>query len=183
MRYSFHAEQLLPYPIEQVFAFFSNPDNLPRLMPSWQKARIDKANLIAAQSPPNASAGIRAAAGNGSRITLSFRPVPLSPIRLSWQAEISDFVWNQRFCDTQLRGPFAYWHHCHTVTQQCGSASPEVSAKATLVSDEVHYEPPFGRLGALAQHVFLARQLHGIFAFRHKRTLELLRTMDVRVER
>lgn len=178
MRYAFHAEQWLPYPIELVFAFFSNPKNLPRLMPSWQKAHIDKATLIAPQPSLAASSSIRTAAGDGSLITLSFRPIPLSPIRLSWLAEISDFTWNHRFCDTQLRGPFAYWHHCHTVTPQSSATTTGHSESGTLVSDDVHYEPPLGKLGALAQHLLIARQLRSTFAFRHARTLNLLKSMD-----
>ena len=66
----------VPFPVTQVFAFFSDPENLPRLMPVWQDARIDSLEL---QRPEN---GARHAAGRGSRILLSFRPVPLSPIRL-----------------------------------------------------------------------------------------------------
>ena len=42
MRHPFAAEQWLPYPVELVFAFFANPQNLPRLMPAWQKARIEE---------------------------------------------------------------------------------------------------------------------------------------------
>ena len=37
MHHTFTSEQWLPYPVEPVFAFFANPENLPRLMPKWQK--------------------------------------------------------------------------------------------------------------------------------------------------
>ncbi len=40
MRHTFQTEQWLPFPVELVFAFFAYPENLPRLMPAWQKARI-----------------------------------------------------------------------------------------------------------------------------------------------
>ena len=39
---NFQAEQWVPYPIEQVFAFFSDPANLPRILPPGQRARIDQ---------------------------------------------------------------------------------------------------------------------------------------------
>ena len=51
MRHHFNAEQWLPYPVELVFAFFSNPENLPRQMPTWQKARIEEATF--APPPPH----------------------------------------------------------------------------------------------------------------------------------
>ena len=47
MRHTFEASQWVPYPPAQVFAFFSDPQNLPPLMPAWQKARIEHAFLAA----------------------------------------------------------------------------------------------------------------------------------------
>jgi ligand-binding SRPBCC domain-containing protein len=52
MRHTFHSEQWLPYPVELVFPFFANPENLPRLMSSWQKARFEDAALVAPPSTP-----------------------------------------------------------------------------------------------------------------------------------
>src|SRR3954451_16784048 len=42
MRFSFTSEQWVPFPLARVFAFFADPLNLPRLMPAWQDARIDR---------------------------------------------------------------------------------------------------------------------------------------------
>jgi ligand-binding SRPBCC domain-containing protein len=172
MRHTFQAEQWLPYPVELVFTFFSNPENLPRLMPPWQDARIEEAHII---PPPTLAiqhiTAPAAGAGAGSRITLSFRPIPYSPLRLSWQAEITEFVWNNHFCDQQLRGPFAYWKHCHTLRAESRS-----SIAGTLLSDAVTYELPAGKLGDIANNIFIARQLRNTFAYRHKRTQELIAT-------
>src|ERR1700712_3016898 len=98
MRYHFQSEQWLPYPVEHVFRFFSDPANLPRLMPDWQKARIDKQTLTPPPPNPSNTSG-SPIAGPGRRILLSFRPVPFSPIRLKWDAEIDEFAWNDHFCD------------------------------------------------------------------------------------
>lgn len=166
MRYHFQSEQWLPYPVEQVFLFFSNPDNLPRLMPDWQKARIDKASLI---SPDPEHGTPTSVAGAGSKITLSFRPIPFSPIRLSWDAEIDQFTWNDHFCDLQLRGPFAYWHHCHRVFHETRNGIP-----GTLLRDDLHYEMPLGPLGSVANWLAVSGQIRATFAFRHSRTKELL---------
>ena len=118
MRHRFHGQQWLAFPVERVFAFFANPANLPRLMPDWQKARVEEANLVA---PPSLAGeqGRPVAAGTGSRITISFRPVPLLPLRVPWDAVIVDFEWNRTFCDEQRpRGPFQYWRHRHSVTPE-----------------------------------------------------------------
>src|ERR1700704_5799181 len=106
MRAHFHAEKWLPQPVELVFAFFANPENLPRLMPKWQAARIEEASFRPPPPHPGTPRYPGIAAGDGTRLTLSFRPFPYSPVRISWEAAIGHFIWNQQFCDTQLRGPF-----------------------------------------------------------------------------
>jgi ligand-binding SRPBCC domain-containing protein len=172
VRHTFQSRQWLPYPVEVVFAFFSNPDNLPRLMPPWQKARIEKISI----SPPPKQhvASNNIAAGVETRLTLSFRPFPYSPIRVSWDAEISEFAWNDHFCDQQLRGPLAYWRHCHHVKPETRTEVSGSTTSGTLLHDEVNYELPLGKLGNLANSLFVASQLRSTFAYRHARTSELL---------
>ena len=174
MRHHFQAGQWVPFPIELVFAFFANPENLPRLMPGWQKARIEEASFAAPPPRPEGMerfAGI--AAGRGTRMTISFRPFPFSPVRIPWDAEITEFTWNDHFCDIQLsRGPFAFWRHCHRLTPETRNGIP-----GTLLRDEVEYEMRLGILGELAGRMGADWQFRGIFAFRHKRTAELLPLM------
>ncbi len=178
MRHTYSAEQWLPYPVELVFAFFANPENLPRLMPPWQKARIEEAAF--APPPPRPIAPDPTlrfksiAAGLGTRITISFRPFPYSPVRVPWEAEITNFLWNDHFCDTQLRGPFAHWRHCHRVHAETRPNNSGVPTQGTLLRDEVEYELPYGALGSLAQRLIIARQLRTTFDYRHRRTLEIL---------
>jgi ligand-binding SRPBCC domain-containing protein len=166
MRFHFTTEQHLPYPLQTVFAFFADPANLPRLMPDWQRARIEHAEYIAPPSPAHPFPGSDAIkAGSGTKLTLTIRPVPFSPVRLPWDAAIEDFRWLEGFCDVQLRGPFKYWRHCHTV---------HAIADGTIIHDAVEYEVPLGFLGRIANAFFVRRQLAATFTFRHKRTLELL---------
>jgi len=169
MRYTFESEQWLPYPVERVFAFFANPENLPKLMPAWQKTRIERCSLVPAPPNPQPTPRSTPAASVGTLMTLTFRPFPLSPFRISWVAEISKFVWNDHFCDTQHSGPFAYWHHCHYV-----SAAAREGATGTTVRDHVVYAMPFGLLGRIAQHMAGKAQFRSIFNYRHRRTAELL---------
>ncbi|MEO6802282.1 MAG: SRPBCC family protein [Granulicella sp.] len=166
MRHHFQSEQWLPYPVEEVFRFFADPDNLPKLMPEWQKTRIESAALVTSGNSPTAQAG--------SRLTLSFRPVPLSPLRISWDAEIDQFVLNNYFCDTQIRGPFAFWHHCHRVVREIRHDLQGHSLDGTLLRDELEYELPFGLVGELAHGIAIRSQIQSIFRYRHQRTEELM---------
>jgi ligand-binding SRPBCC domain-containing protein len=166
MRQHFQTEQYLPYPVPQVFAFFADPNNLPRLMPAWQKARIDSATLMAPPPPPQPFPGSEIiCAGSGSRMTLTIRPFPLSPIRLPWDALIEDFHWLKGFCDVQTRGPFRYWRHCHSVCP---------SGEGTQLTDSVEYELPLGALGTMANWIFVRHQLAATFRYRQRRALDLL---------
>jgi ligand-binding SRPBCC domain-containing protein len=181
MRFFFHAEQWLPYPRELVFSLFSNPENLPRLMPKWQKARIEEA--IFAAPPPKPEGGSRypgIAAGSGTRLTISARPFPLAPVRLPWEALIEDFRWNEGFCDLQLRGPFRYWRHCHTVRDEDSS---KTGLPGTLLRDEVEYELSVGLMEKLIDQLVVKPAMKRTFAFRQKRTAELLSLMAAQLPR
>ena len=178
MRHHFHAEQWLPYSLELVFAFFANPENLPRLMPKWQRARIEEAMF--APPPPRPEGTPRypgMAAGTGTKLTISARPFPLSPLRVPWDALIEDFRWNEGFCDVQLRGPFHYWRHCHSVRDQ---VSAKTGAPGTVVADDVEYELPLGGAGDFANRVTVKRGMEMLFRYRQKRTEELLAVMTGR---
>ncbi len=170
MRHELKTEQWVPYPVELVFAFFANPENLPPLMPRWQRARIEEAKFVAPPERPRDRLPLRSfAAGTGSIITISFRPFPFSPVRLPWEALIAEFAWNDHFCDEQVRGPFAYWRHCHHVSEE-----QREGQAGTLVRDLVTYEMKFGAAGELAHSLAMRRQMQGLFAFRQRRLVALL---------
>ena len=173
MRYTFQAEQWVPYPLELVFAFFANPQNLPRLMPGWQKARIEEARIAPPPQRPEATDPARRfrsiAAGEGTELTVSFRPFPWSPIRLPWEGVITEFAWNQHFCDEIRRGPLRYWRHCHRVREE-----PREGVAGTRIVDEVEYELPIRVGPGVVNSMFFAPQLRRVFAQRQKRLEEIL---------
>lgn len=163
---SFTAEQWVPYPLESVFALFSNPYNLPRLMPPWQDGRIDSLELV-----PAGEGSLRYAAGAGTRMLFSFRPVPLSPVRLRWLALIDEFLPDQRFCDMQVAGPFRYWRHCHQV-----AIEEQRGVVGTRITDAVDYAWPAGPFNRLVDALGGQLQLRQIFRYRQQQTLRLLKT-------
>lgn len=164
-RFSFIAEQWVPFPLQQVFAFFADPRNLPRLIPAWQDARVDSLEL---HSPQNGS--LPGAAGRGSRILLSFRPVPFSPIRLRWLAQIDEYEADHHFCDLQVTGPFGYWRHCHLV-----STETHGNVEGTRITDVVDYAWLRGPANRVIDLLGGRLQIHRLFRYRQRQLLRLLR--------
>jgi ligand-binding SRPBCC domain-containing protein len=168
MLHRFTASQWLPYSVPFVFAFLADPQNLPGLMPAWQKARVEEARIVA--PPPAPATAFKTArlrgpsAGVGSVITISFRPFPYSPVRMPWEAVISEFVWNDRFCDVQERGPFAAWTHRHSV-----KAEPRGETAGALITDDVSYELKMGTAGEWAHSLFMSGQIRKVFEYRQQR--------------
>ncbi len=171
MRQQFETEQWLPFPRTLVFAFFANPQNLPPLMPQWQKARIDEAAYC---TPPPRPAGTpdygTTTAGDGTRLTITARGLPGLPLRAPWLALIEDFRWNEGFCDVQLKGPFSYWRHCHSVRD---GASPVTGAPGTVVHDRVVYALPLQPVSLLGLPVAMVA-MQALFKYRQERAAVLL---------
>ena len=172
MRHTFETQQWLPVPLAEVFLFFADPGNLPRLMPPWQHAKIDAISL--APPPPRPGSAVAGesqtvVAGAGTRMTISFRAFPFSPVRIPWDAEITEFCWNDHFCDTQHRGPFRFWLHCHRLAAELRDGEP-----GTRLTDHLAYEFPGGPLGDLANALGGRAQIASIFRYRHRMTTQLL---------
>jgi ligand-binding SRPBCC domain-containing protein len=140
----FQAEQWLPRPVEEVFAFFSETRNLETLTPSWLRFEVLTPAPIAMQA--------------GTLIDYRIR-VHALPVR--WRTEIVEWNPPHRFVDVQLRGPYTLWHHTHTFESLEGG---------TLCRDQVRYRP---RGGALMNWLFVRRDVQQIFAFRRQQLARL----------
>lgn len=165
-------EQWVPHPIEQVFLFFANPENLPRIMPPQTGTEIVRLKLVA---PPGiaeerVTVTDRAPlAGAGSEIVTSFRLLPFLPLRARWTALITEFEWNHHFADAQTQGPFKSFHHRHELTAEVRN-----EVNGTVIRDVIEYEVGFGWLGEAAQKFLVSRQLQQTFEYRQKALVKLL---------
>ncbi len=164
MTHSLQFSDWVPFPVPQVFKFFSNPENLARLMPPETQTRIDRLQLIPPPPSPDGNVtSAKNAAGVGSILFTSFRPLRWLPLRQPWIAAITEFEWNHHFADIQQKGPFKRWHHRHEFL-----VDTREGLSGTLVHDVIDYEVGFGPLGALVNSLFVARQMRSTFAARQK---------------
>ena len=141
-------QQWVPREIDEVFAFFEDPRNLPRITPPWLGFKL-------LSIEPDS---IRA----GTQIVYRLRWFGVPYL---WRTLIAEWVPNDRFVDTQLNGPYILWHHTHTFEPRGGGV---------LMSDVVRYRLPFGLFGMLLYRLLVRRQLKEIFDYRVKRIAELL---------
>ncbi len=155
-------EQWVGFPLEQVFLFFANPQNLPRITPPQSHMRLDDIKLVsgAGVAPP--------LAGAGTEIVTSFRPVPYLPFRAQWIALIVEFELNRYFSDIQKKGPFREWRHRHDFLPGERSGS-----SGTIVRDTIDYDVGFGFAGRIANQLFVRRTFDAMFAHRQS-VLEML---------
>lgn len=158
MLYHFQTEQWIPVPIEAVFRFFANPENLPRIMPPASGTKLISVKIVPPAQAPSLNPGTLA--GAGSEIVTSFRVIPYLLFRKKWTAYITEFEWNHYFADVQQEGPFKSFHHRHEL-EPC-----QREAKlGTVIRDVIDYEIGFGPLDAIA-NLFVSRQLHKTFRYR-----------------
>lgn len=144
-----HREQVLPHPPATVFPFFADASNLESITPPLLRFRV------VSSSPGSISAGSE----------LDYR-LRIHGIPVRWRTRIDDWSPPHRFVDTQVRGPYALWHHTHCF-------QPD-GAGGTLMTDTVRYAIGFGPLGRLAHRLVVARDVDEIFDYRAQAIVPLL---------
>lgn len=137
--YRLEREQWLPRPVDEIYRFFSRPENLQMLTPAWLDFRMVDApeSLVA---------------GSLIRYRLRWRWVPIR-----WTTEISEWNPPHGFVDRAVRGPYTVWNHEHWFTEYEGG---------TKMRDRVTYALPLGWAGRLAHAVAVKRDLETMFDFR-----------------
>ncbi len=132
----------------EVFPFFADARNLEAITPPLLRFRVI--------TPGVEGRGIPMQVGTLIEYRLRVRGVPIrwQTLIQAWEpdAEVPLFV------DTQLRGPYALWHHTHTF-------EPD-GTDATIMTDTVRYAIGFGPLGELAHRLVVKRDVEAIFDHR-----------------
>lgn len=142
----FKKESLIEASAERVFAFHEAPDAFERLQPPWQKTEI-------VQPPTSLEVG--------TRVVLR---IGLGPFWKTLVAEHVAYEPGHRFADRMIEGPFASWLHQHIVTPQ----GPD----RCLLTDDIEYELPLGRVGRVFGGWIARRMLDRMFDYRHAVTRE-----------
>ena len=134
--------QWIPRPVEEVFPFFADEQNLERITPPQLKFKVLGKNTDTIR------------AGTLIDYRLRLRGVPFY-----WRTLIESWDPNRSFVDTQLKGPYAKWHHTHYFEPKDGG---------TLMRDVVVYRIPFAFISQFLVGWFVRKEVMDIFAYRRK---------------
>ena len=135
--------QQVTAPLDEVFDFFSRPENLAEITPGELGFQILTPSPIAMKE--------------GALVDYVVR---LGGWPLRWRTLITTYDPPHKFIDEQLAGPYSYWHHTHTFAALPGGG--------TELADHVRYVMPLGPLGDLVHALVVRRQLNGIFDHRRQ---------------
>lgn len=143
-------KQELPITLEKAWAFFSSPTNLKLITPSFM--------------------GFDIISGNGEEkiypgMIISYKVKPVLNIPMTWVTEITHVSEMNYFIDNQKSGPYKYWHHQHLF---------EETDNGTKMTDILNYAAPGGGFGLMAEKLFIAKRVEGIFKYRTEVLKKLL---------
>tara|TARA_B100000886_G_C20314720_1_gene445386 strand:+ start:303 stop:776 length:474 start_codon:yes stop_codon:yes gene_type:complete len=136
----------VPYELNDVFSFFSNPKNLKYITPSGVHLKIMTPGKIPMHT--------------GQVIDYSLSKFFFTS---RWRTLITDYKPPFYFVDVQLNGPFSFWHHKHLF---------EENKHSTVIKDEITYQIPLGKLGKAANYFLVEKKIKKLFYYRNKTIIE-----------
>lgn len=142
--YQLYAKQKIPAELSDVWEFISSPANLKRITPDYMGFQITS-EMISDKMYPG--------------MIIAYKVSPVGGIKMNWVTEITHVKEKEYFVDEQRIGPYKLWHHEHKL---------EIVDGGVLMTDIVSYKPPFGIFGAIANSLFIKKQLKQIFDYRTK---------------
>ena len=148
------ASQTIDRPVDEVFAFFSKPENLGRITPP-------------AMGFEQVSTDLDMRVG----LEIDHRIRPLLGIPMLWRSRIEAYDPPHAFVDRQVKGPYRRWEHRHTFTATADGG--------TRIDDEVTYELPLGPLGTITHAAVVRDQLLAIFRHRARTIQSIFATPAV----
>tara|TARA_B000000441_G_C21709195_1_gene331311 strand:- start:362 stop:832 length:471 start_codon:yes stop_codon:yes gene_type:complete len=138
--YKLKFKQVINSSLDDVFSFFSNPENLSKITPEKLGFNILTPTPIKMKE--------------GQLIDYSIK---LLGKKIRWRTMITEYIPKVKFVDQQLKGPYSMWHHTHEFRDLDGKVE---------MTDEIYYVMPFGLLGRLVNFLFVSRDLNNIFKHR-----------------
>jgi ligand-binding SRPBCC domain-containing protein len=129
-------------PLEEVWDFFSRPENLNEMTPANVSFNI-LSPITGQEMYPG--------------MIIQYQISPLLNIPMNWVTEITQIRKHEFFIDDQRVGPYALWHHQHHFKAVEGG---------TEMTDILHYQVPFGPIGSIANWLFVERMVEEIFRYR-----------------
>lgn len=137
-----HEEIELTASMDEAWNFISSPANLKEITPDYMGFEITSPRL-----PDKIYPGLM----------ISYLVRPVLGIKMVWLTEITQVREPYYFVDEQRAGPYALWHHEHSLRP---------TEKGVLMTDQVTFRLPGGPLGTVAHQIFVQKQLKGIFRYR-----------------
>lgn len=132
-------ETHLPLTVDEIFAFFSNAENLERITPPELAFQILTPTPIVMRE--------------GTIIDYRLR---LFGVPFGWRTRIVQWQPSTQFIDEQIRGPYSSWRHRHTFVAY---------ENGTQMTDRVEYQLPLEPVGLVVLPM-VRRQLDRIFRYR-----------------
>lgn len=134
-------EQIIDTDLQAAWEFISSPKNLDLITPD------DMLFEIVTEVPETMYNGL----------LIEYRVgIPIIG-KQTWLTELKHIREQHSFVDEQRIGPYKIWHHYHEITKV---------ASGIRFVDHVNYVVPFGPLGAIAQAVYIRKQLKHVFDYR-----------------
>jgi ligand-binding SRPBCC domain-containing protein len=144
-------KQFVPRPLDEVWHFFSRPENLDNITPKDMSFEI----LSDIKDVPMYEGMI-----------VRYRVSPFLGIKMNWVTEITHVRDRQYFIDEQRFGPYAFWHHQHHFEEQDGGV---------LMTDILNYKIPYGFIGTIADTLFVNDRIEQIFRYRKQVVEEIFK--------
>ncbi len=135
--------QELPLTLAEAWEFFSRPENLARITPP------ELGFEVTSELPEKMYAGM----------IVTYRIVVLPGVKVPWVTEITQVREPEYFVDEQRSGPYRLWHHQHQF---------EAVPGGVRMTDLVHYQLPFGKVGDVLAGGLVRRRLERIFTYRRE---------------
>ena len=148
MIHQLNRQQIVPAPLDRVWAYFATPANLNEMTPPDMKFEIIQ--------------GGEGKMFQGQLIEYRVKFMPL--LKSRWLTEIAHVEEGAYFVDEQRIGPYSFWYHEHSF---------DAVESGTLIRDQVTYQLAFGLLGDLAHALWVGPKLNSIFDYRQHKVAEL----------